>query len=204
MKRILCTAAAIAFSTAAAFFPTQALAEVSFQIVIGNAPPPPRYEVVPGPRQGYVWSPGYWNWDGRQHAWVAGHWENSRRGQRYQRSEWRQGHDGWRLTRGGWQPVIIVNAPPPPRYEALPRPRKGQEWAPGHWTWTGHKHKWTPGHWEKVRAGHYYQQPVWQQSNNGWYMAPGGWQRGDRPGNRNANNQNDHGQDDRSNNRRRN
>jgi hypothetical protein len=102
MKRILCTAAAIILGSAA-FIPTQALAQVDFSIVIGNAPPPPRYEVVPAPRRGYEWAPGYWNWDGRRHVWVAGHWERARPGYSYQRPEWRHDHDGWRLNRGGWQ-----------------------------------------------------------------------------------------------------
>jgi hypothetical protein len=32
----------------------------SAQIDITVAPPEPRAEVVPGPRAGYVWAPGYW------------------------------------------------------------------------------------------------------------------------------------------------
>ena len=26
------------------------------------APPPPRHEMVPAARPGYVWAPGYWDW----------------------------------------------------------------------------------------------------------------------------------------------
>lgn len=100
MKRILSTAAAIILSTAA-YMPTQAVAQVN--IVIGNAPPPPRYEVVPAARRGYEWAPGYWNWNGRRHVWTAGHWERARVGYSYRRHEWQQGDDGWRLNRGGWQ-----------------------------------------------------------------------------------------------------
>ncbi len=102
MKRFLLTAAAIVFSTAA-FVPTQAAAQVGFNIIIGNAPPPVRYEVVPAARRGSEWIPGYWNWNGRRHVWSAGHWERVRAGQFYQRPEWRQSNDGWRLNRGGWQ-----------------------------------------------------------------------------------------------------
>ncbi|CAN5858119.1 hypothetical protein BH11PSE12_BH11PSE12_34930 [soil metagenome] len=60
MKRILCTAAAIVISCAA-FISAQAIAQVGFNIVIGNEPPPARYAVVPAPRRGYEWAPGYWN-----------------------------------------------------------------------------------------------------------------------------------------------
>ena len=102
MKRIFCTAAAIILGTAA-FMPTQALAQASVQIVIGNAPPPQRYEVAPAPRRNHEWAPGYWNWNGRRHEWVAGHWERARTGYHYQRAEWRQERNGWRLNHGGWQ-----------------------------------------------------------------------------------------------------
>lgn len=102
MKRLLSIAAVIAISTAA-FIPAQAMAQVNVNIVIGNAPPPVRYEVVPTPRQGYEWAPGYWNWNGRRHVWAAGHWERVRAGQHYQRPEWQQERDGWRLNRGGWK-----------------------------------------------------------------------------------------------------
>lgn len=58
MKRILCIVAAIVLSTAA-FIPTQAVAQVGVNIVIGNAPPAPRHEGVPAPRRGFIWVPGY-------------------------------------------------------------------------------------------------------------------------------------------------
>lgn len=102
MKRILLTAAALLFS-AAAHVPAQAHAEVGFSITIGNAPPPPRYEVVPSPRRGLEWAPGYWNWNGRRHVWVPGHWERARPGHYYKRPEWRQVRGGWRLEQGRWE-----------------------------------------------------------------------------------------------------
>ena len=37
---------------------------------IDVAPPAPREEVVPAPRVGFVWAPGYWNWDGHKHVWA--------------------------------------------------------------------------------------------------------------------------------------
>ncbi len=101
MNRILFTAAAILFA-ATAYVPTQALAEVGFSITVGNAPPPPRYEVVPAARRGHEWAPGYWNWNGRRHVWVPGHWERARAGHYYKRPEWQHVHGGWRLERGGW------------------------------------------------------------------------------------------------------
>jgi len=34
----------------------------------------PLVAVQPAPREGYIWSPGHWEWNGRRHVWVAGHW----------------------------------------------------------------------------------------------------------------------------------
>jgi hypothetical protein len=28
----------------------------------------------PPPREGYIWSPGHWEWNGRRHVWKEGHW----------------------------------------------------------------------------------------------------------------------------------
>jgi hypothetical protein len=54
-------AAAMLALSAAAFAPAIATAQVGVSVVIGNAPPPPRFESVPAPRRGYIWAPGYWN-----------------------------------------------------------------------------------------------------------------------------------------------
>jgi len=103
MKRILGTALAIALSTAAFVLPAQAQAQVGFNIFIGNAPPPLRYEAVPARRAGHEWVPGYWNVERGRHVWVAGSWHPIRVGYYYQRPSWSQGHGGWNLNRGGWQ-----------------------------------------------------------------------------------------------------
>lgn len=99
MKR---TFVAIMLTSAAVLLPAFAQAEVGVNIVIGNAPPPPRYEVVPGPRNGYVWIPGYWDWNGYQHVWNPGYWERTRSGYFYEAPRWYQGPSGWVLERGGW------------------------------------------------------------------------------------------------------
>lgn len=101
MKKILSAVALIAIGVTA-FMPTHAMAQIGVNIVIGTPPPPPRYEIVPPPRIGYIWVPGYWDWDGRRHAWAAGHWEQSRSGYLYDRPQWREGRNGWELRRGGW------------------------------------------------------------------------------------------------------
>src|SRR5213079_829692 len=89
---------------AAATLPLPAIAQTGFNLVINSAPPAPRIETVPAARRGYVWAPGYWNWEGNRHVWLSGHWEPSRDGYRYETSEWVRDGGGYRLRAGGWQP----------------------------------------------------------------------------------------------------
>lgn len=102
MKRILYIAMAIVISIAA-FAPLQASAQVNFNLILSSPPPVPIVETVPAARPGYLWAPGYWNWNGNKHVWTEGHWEQVRQGQRYERTEWRREGDKWRLREGGWK-----------------------------------------------------------------------------------------------------
>jgi len=66
------------------------------------APPPPRAEALPPPRHGYVWTPGYWNWNGHRHVWVSGTWVRERPGWHYAEPRWVE-HDGhWVMEHRGW------------------------------------------------------------------------------------------------------
>ena len=90
-----------ALATAAiGVLPLPAAADVSFYVDI--APPAPRYEVVPAPRAGYVWVPGYWDWRGNRHVWAKGHWERERRGYYYHPTRWEHRDGRWQLERGRW------------------------------------------------------------------------------------------------------
>jgi hypothetical protein len=111
MKRTLYTAlAAAAISTSALIAPAMfspAAAEVDVNVMIGVPPPPPvRYEVVPAPRSGYVWAPGHWRWDGRQHVWVGGVWMPHRVGYTFVPDRWERyydnGHERWRYQASRW------------------------------------------------------------------------------------------------------
>jgi hypothetical protein len=73
--------------------------------------------------------------------------------------------------------VQYHRAPPPPRHEAVPRPRRGMAWVPGHWEWRGHRHVWMQGHWVKARPGYHYREPRWVEHGGRWNMQPGGWDR---------------------------
>jgi len=63
-----------------------ASAAVAINLDIG--PPPARVEVVPAARPGWVWSPGYWAWNGHHHNWVGGHWLRERRGYGWVPEHW--------------------------------------------------------------------------------------------------------------------
>jgi hypothetical protein len=92
-----CLAAGLAFGAAA--LPTTVSAQ---GVWIRTAPPAPRVEVVPAPRAGYVWAPGYWQWNGHRHVWHNGSWMRERRGYVYSAPAWVE-HDGrWEFRRGAW------------------------------------------------------------------------------------------------------
>ncbi len=66
-------------------------------------PPPPRVVTVPQSRAGYVWAPGYWRWNGREHVWVDGQWIRERRGERWVPARWEERGDHWRFEEGHWE-----------------------------------------------------------------------------------------------------
>lgn len=103
MKKILCVTAALLAIGTSVLLPVEAIAQVNFNIILGDAPPPVRYEIVPAPRDGYLWAPGFWNWDGSRHVWREGHWERMRPDYVYIQPQWHQENDGWRFERGGWK-----------------------------------------------------------------------------------------------------
>lgn len=57
-----------------------ATAQVVVGYDIGVAPPASRVEVIPAPREGYVYEPGHFTWDGTQWLWTEGHYIEQRPG----------------------------------------------------------------------------------------------------------------------------
>ena len=88
MKKVLVSALFAVGMIGAVATPLPSAAAVDVQLNFG--PPAPRYERVPDSRRGYVWAPGYWNWNGNRnkHVWVAGHWIRARPGYAYQAPAW--------------------------------------------------------------------------------------------------------------------
>ncbi len=91
----------LALAASIGSFSTPGVAAVNAQIAINVGPPPLRVEAYPAPRRGMVWTPGFWDWQGR-HIWVPGHWVSERRGQRWIQPEWVSHNGRWLLVRGHW------------------------------------------------------------------------------------------------------
>ena len=78
--------------------------------------------------------------------------------------------------------VIVRVAPPPPRNEPVPPPRRGMVWAPGYWDWNGRRHVWRNGRWVRARRGYRYMPDEWVERNGQWERRRGRWARGDADG----------------------
>jgi hypothetical protein len=99
ITRVVLASACLAGSATLA--PTLASAGVGIDINI--APPAPQVEVVPGPRPGFVWAPGYWDYRGHGHVWVPGRWVGERRGYHWVPDRWDQRGPNWHHERGHWE-----------------------------------------------------------------------------------------------------
>jgi len=78
---------------------------VGAEVVVRLAPP---HAVVehrgPAPGAGYVWIPGYHNWDGSRHVWVGGRWERPPHpGARWEAHRWVHRNGGYVLMEGHWR-----------------------------------------------------------------------------------------------------
>lgn len=74
--------------------------------------------------------------------------------------------------------IVIRIAPPPPRSEPMPEPRRGYIWAPGHWDWQGSRYVWVRGDWIPARAGYQYAPTRWYERDGRWVQERGRWNRG--------------------------
>ncbi len=97
------TNAILAVALAAGMSMPTAMARSNVEVELNFGPPAPVYEVVPPPRVGYVWAPGYWDYDGHRHVWAKGHWERERHGDHWANGEWHEQDGKWHLDRGHWE-----------------------------------------------------------------------------------------------------
>jgi hypothetical protein len=94
---------AVGLTAAALALPLAAPARVDVDINV--APPAPRYEVVPAPRVGFVWAPGYWAWDSghHHHVWHGGRYIHERHGQHWVADRWTERDGRYRYEPGRWE-----------------------------------------------------------------------------------------------------
>lgn len=72
-------------------------------IVSDTPPPAPRVEHGPLHRDGYVWAPGYWEWNGHFFHWASGTWILERRGKHWAADRWVQIQNQWHYVPGHWE-----------------------------------------------------------------------------------------------------
>lgn len=96
MVRKVLIAALIAASLGSVSLP------VAAAVYVQVAPPAARVEAVPAPRHGYIWAPGYWDWNGRRYNWVSGNWVRTRPGYRYASPVWVARNGRWYKEGGRW------------------------------------------------------------------------------------------------------
>jgi hypothetical protein len=86
-----------AFIVTALFLASSACAAPQGRIYVRVGPPAPIVEtaiVAPGP--GYIWTPGFYRWDGAAYLWLPGRYVRPPR----PRAAWVPGH--WVRERHGW------------------------------------------------------------------------------------------------------
>ena len=96
----LASVAILAAASAAFTAPAQA---VPLRVDIAVGPPAPRGEVIPVPRPGWVWAPGYWAWHGDRYIWMRGRTMMQRVGYRWEPDRWEQRGNGYYRQPGMWQ-----------------------------------------------------------------------------------------------------
>jgi hypothetical protein len=93
----------LGLSLAAGVSAMPAVAASPSEIINRTPPPPQREEAAPQPKNGFVWSPGFWEWRGTGYKWSPGEWIKERRGHQWQPYGWQERDGRWHFVHGGWQ-----------------------------------------------------------------------------------------------------
>ena len=109
-------------------------ADVSVGIAVTIAPPDlPVYAQPPCPGEDYIWTPGYWAWDGYDYYWVPGTWVLAPQPGFF----WTPGYWAWRdgayfWSAGYWGPVVGFYGGIDYGYGYFGRGYEGGRWDRGH------------------------------------------------------------------------
>jgi hypothetical protein len=80
------------------------LAVQAADIYVDVAPPAPMVENSTV-REGYVFTPGYWQWNepSHKHVWVKGDYVPARKGEHWVAHEWREQNGRYQFNEGHWE-----------------------------------------------------------------------------------------------------
>ena len=100
--RTLSTCLAVGFAGSLLAYPLAGAARVDIDVEV--APPPVVIEDAP-PRAGYIYTPGYWDWDADQHrhVWKKGEYKEERRGERWVPYKWEERNGRYHMNEGHWE-----------------------------------------------------------------------------------------------------
>lgn len=75
------------------------------EVLVNEAPPAVRVETqTVSPGTGYVWTPGYWRWSGRDYVWISGSWVRPPRASVvWVAGHWAHRPRGWVWVPGHWR-----------------------------------------------------------------------------------------------------
>jgi hypothetical protein len=84
--------------------PVASKTDVHLGLNLNVGPPAEVVEEIPPPpvAVGYVWAPGYWDWDGHHHVWRRGHYVKARPGFVWEPPHWVEVRGRWRFVPGRW------------------------------------------------------------------------------------------------------
>ena len=84
---------------------TMANAARVVDVEIGVAPPAPAETTVvvtPEVRQGFIYEPGHYGWDGQRYVWIEGEYIPNREGHRWEHYTLERHGDRWHYRGGHW------------------------------------------------------------------------------------------------------
>jgi WXXGXW repeat (2 copies) len=99
----------VALCLAGSAFAAPTTANSGAAVTTDVPPPPPRVESV-APREGYVWAPGYWEWNGRFYHWTTGSYIFERRRAHWVADQWVPVGGRWHYLRGRWESTRLLSA----------------------------------------------------------------------------------------------
>jgi hypothetical protein len=64
--------------------------------------PPAKVAPAPAAKVGYIWSSGYWTWNGSSYVWTEGSWVAVVQAKKWIPPTWTQEGSKWYFTAGHW------------------------------------------------------------------------------------------------------